>query len=374
MGVYIHVPFCKTRCHYCDFYKSTDAALIDAYLHALGQEMQLRASEFEGQVVETVYFGGGTPTQLSVAQIEDLMLALGQHFAILPDAEITLECNPDDLSLEYIEALAHSSVNRLSIGTQSFRDDDLKMMNRRHSAEQAVGAVRQAQAHGFRNISIDLIYGLPNLSLESWAENIEQALSLDVPHISAYHLTYHEGTLLYKRLQEQQIQEISDELSLAQFQMLREKMTAAGFEHYEISNFAKEGNYSRHNRGYWERKPYLGMGPSAHSFDLHTRRWNCSSVEEYISALAHGEPYFEVEQLSSQDQYNDYIITTLRTQWGINDDYLKQHFEPHFVAHFQQQVQRYLRCGQMIFNGTSYVLNTEGLFLSDAIMEDLCFF
>lgn len=373
-GIYIHIPFCKTKCHYCDFYKSTKADLQLDFLQSLAKEIELRGKELEGHFVETVYIGGGTPTVLSVDQIEKLLVCLHENFAIKIDAEITLECNPDDLTPSYLAQLSKTVVNRLSIGIQSFDDCDLKLMNRRHCSMQAINAVRLAQDHGFQNISIDLIYGLPDMSLETWQQNLAQAIELKVPHISAYHLTYHEGTVFYKRLQEKVLAEIPDEQSYNQFKLLREKLIEAGYEHYEISNFAKSAQYSKHNRSYWERKPYVGLGPSAHSFDILTRRWNCASVEEYVEAMQQGLLYYEEEHLSEQDQYNDYVITTLRTQWGISESYLMEHFPYRLVEHFLTQVQAYLKVGHVIYDGKDYTLSVSGLFVSDAIMEDLCFF
>ncbi|MFV0520812.1 MAG: radical SAM family heme chaperone HemW [Mangrovibacterium sp.] len=373
-GIYIHVPFCKTRCHYCDFFKSTNTVQIESYLQGLYREIEVRASELENQSVDSIYIGGGTPTMLSVWQINELIVRLHENFTIKVDAEITLECNPDDLTPQYVTQLKDTAVNRLSIGTQSFQDCDLKLMNRRHCAMQSIYAVHLAQEQGFDNINIDLIYGLPSMTMESWQQNIAQALALNVPHISAYHLTYHEGTVFYKRLQERELLEIPDEQSFEQFRLLREKMADAGYAHYEISNFAKNERYSNHNRSYWERKPYIGLGPSAHSFDIATRRWNCDSVEEYAKGVQNDSMYYEVEQLSEQDQYNDFVITTLRTQWGVVEAYLKQNFASYLVAHFKNQIQAYIKQEQVIYDGESYTLSTSGLFISDAIMEDLCFF
>lgn len=373
-GIYIHIPFCKTKCHYCDFYKQIGSTHISSFLQALHGEIVQRASELHGQFVDTIYIGGGTPSLLAVEQLNELLGWLHECFVVRSHAEITLECNPDDLTPDYIRRLGESVINRLSIGAQSFQDCDLQLMNRRHCAMQAIGAVRMAQDAGFDNISIDLIYGLPQMPLAVWQHNIAQAVELNVSHVSAYHLTYHEGTLFYKRMQEGLLQEIPDEESFQQFEMLREKMAEAGYEHYEISNFAKEGRYSQHNRAYWERKPYVGLGPSAHSFDWHSRRWNCSSVSQYVEAMRNQSVYFETEQLSEQDQYNDYIITRLRTKWGIDESYLQAHFSPLLLAHFLSQADAHLKTGQMLCEEHCYTLSTTGLFVSDAIMEDLCFF
>ncbi|PTN08914.1 radical SAM family heme chaperone HemW [Mangrovibacterium marinum] len=372
-GIYIHIPFCKTKCHYCDFYKSTDFASRPDFLAALMLEIKARKSELNQEAIESIYFGGGTPSVLKVAEIDRILTQLYQCYRVSDDAEVTVECNPDDLSREFLEALKASSVNRLSIGTQSFNNQDLKSMNRRHSAQQAISAVQLAQETGFSNISIDLIYGLPNQSLEAWRDNVQQAIALKVQHISAYHLTYHEGTVFYDYLKNGKIKELPDELSFNQFKLLKQELEKAGFEHYEISNFAQPGLYSRHNRAYWERKCYLGFGPSAHSFDLKTRRWNVSSLRKYLQAFEHNTPYWENEILSQQDQYNDYVITSLRTQWGISDSYLKQNFSGRFYDHFMIEIEPFLKSGHLKLHNGAYCLNTEGLFISDKIMEQVLF-
>ncbi len=373
-GLYIHIPFCKTRCHYCDFYKTTDLTLVDELIEALEVEFQQRKKELEGIEFTTIYFGGGTPTILQTEQIQQLIDSLQQYYKVAPEAEITLECNPDDLSPAYLRQLKETSINRLSIGTQSFRDCDLVMMNRRHAGMQAINAVRYAQQFGYRNISIDLIYGLPKMSLTEWRQNILRAIDLDVPHISAYHLTYHEGTVFFERLKKNTLKEIPDELSLEQFKLLKKELEEKGYEHYEISNFAKEKAYSKHNRAYWERKAYLGFGPSAHSYTLTNRRWNVESVEQYIDALKNDEEFFEIEKLTEQDQYNDYIITSLRTQWGISRSYIQQNFDAEYLSHFAEQVQKFIDSNHVNEQEGNYTLTTEGYFLSDAIMEKLCYF
>ncbi|MFV0289840.1 MAG: radical SAM family heme chaperone HemW [Mangrovibacterium sp.] len=373
-GIYIHIPFCKTKCFYCDFFKCTNNNLTQNFLQALFLEIEQRATELNKQLIKTIYIGGGTPSTLSVEQINQIIYKIHEHFIVDIHAEITMECNPDDLNRQYLDDLKKSTINRLSIGIQSFKDCHLKHMNRRHCALQAINAVRLAQEVGFNNINIDLIYGLPHLTIETWKQSIAQAIDLNVAHISAYHLTYHEGTVMYKLLKEGKIVEIPDEESFEQFKLLRKMLSNAGYEHYEISNFAKNKKYSQHNRAYWQQQPYLGLGPSAHSYDIETRRWNISSVEDYISAIQNNLNYFEIETLSIQDKYNDYIITTLRTQWGISEQFLLENFPAKFTHHFLNRVNEYLKIGQIIFHNSHYSLSTTGLFVSDAIMEDLCFF
>ncbi|WP_423129854.1 radical SAM family heme chaperone HemW [Gaoshiqia sp. Z1-71] len=373
-GIYIHIPFCKTRCHYCDFYKSTDFASRLDFLSALKQEMIQRDRELRNEKIESIYFGGGTPSVLKVSEIAEILQLISDRYAVSGDCEITLEANPDDLNETFLSGLKEETpVNRLSIGTQSFNNRDLKGMNRRHHAETAVESVRTAQKAGFQNISIDLIYGLPGQSLDDWNFNVEKAISLDVQHISAYHLTYHEGTVFYDYLKSGKIRELPDELSFEQFKLLKNKLEAAGFEHYEISNFARSALYSRHNKAYWERKAYLGFGPSAHSFDLKTRRWNVSSLRKYLQAFENGTPYWEHEILSRQDQYNDYLITSLRTTWGTSTRYLAENFDEKMLLHFKKEAKPYIQTGHLIVENENYKLSADGLFISDKIMEQLLF-
>ncbi|WP_163715431.1 radical SAM family heme chaperone HemW [Mangrovibacterium lignilyticum] len=372
-GIYIHIPFCKTKCHYCDFYKSTDFASRPDFLTALKLEIEARKDELSGEKIESIYFGGGTPSVLKVSEIRQILEKIFANYSVSEQVEITMECNPDDLSAQFLNELKASPVNRLSIGTQSFNDRDLKSMNRRHNGNQAISAVKAAQEAGFSNISIDLIYGLPEQTLEAWQQNVEKAISLNVQHISAYHLTYHEGTVFYDYLKTGKIKELPDDLSFDQFKILKQELERADFEHYEISNFAKSGLYSRHNRAYWERRSYLGFGPSAHSFDLKTRRWNVSSLRKYLQAFELNSPYWENEILSDQDQYNDYVITSLRTIWGISSNYLEQNFESRFQLHFKNEAQQFMETKHLKVEAGSYRLSTEGLFISDKIMEQLLY-
>lgn len=370
-GIYIHIPFCKTKCHYCDFYKSTDFGAKADLLSALKREVTLRKHEAGHEAIESIYFGGGTPSVLKVSEIATILEEIYSSFQVHHDPEITLEANPDDLNSLFARELAMTGINRLSIGIQSFNDRDLKAMNRRHNALQAIDSVRNVQEAGFGNISIDLIYGLPDQSVADWRENVETALNMNVSHISAYHLTYHKGTVFYQYLKSGKISELPDEVSLEQFRLLKRDLGRAGYEHYEISNFARGGSYSRHNRSYWERKNYIGLGPSAHSFDQRTRRWNVSNLNRYLDAVENETCFWEDEVLTLQDQYNDYMITSLRTMWGIRNDYLSSAFGARYALHFRKEAQPFIDTGHMVFNGETYTLTEEGLFISDRIMEKL---
>jgi len=372
-GIYIHIPFCKTRCHYCDFYKSTDFGARNDFLSALKKEIIQRKDALNHAQIESIYFGGGTPSVLKVSEIESILQVIRSTFRLCPDPEITLESNPDDMTASFLHALTHTGVNRLSIGIQSFHDDELKLMNRRHDAAQARKCVQQALEAGFQNRSIDLIYGLPGQSLAKWKKNVEAAVDLGVSHISAYHLTYHEGTVFYDDLKSGKIREMTDELSISQFKWLRHQLMEAGYEPYEISNFARPGWYSRHNRAYWEQKSYLGFGPSAHSFDQRTRRWNVASLGRYLEAVESGGVFWEEEVLSRQDQYNDYMITSLRTIRGISREYLDAVFGAPYACYFRQEARPFIDAGYMLDDQGIYTLSEEGLFISDRIMEKLLF-
>ncbi|HKJ41261.1 MAG TPA: radical SAM family heme chaperone HemW [Sunxiuqinia sp.] len=372
-GIYIHIPFCKTKCHYCDFYKTTDFGAKTDFVSALKQEVVLRKHELGDENIASIYFGGGTPSVLKISEINDILSLIDDTFQLENSTEITLEANPDDLTAEFANGLRETPVNRLSIGTQSFHDRDLKSMNRRHNSQQAIQSIETAKSAGIENISIDLIYGLPNQTLKEWEDNVEKAVSLDVQHISAYHLTYHEGTVFYEYLKSGKIKELPDELSLDQFKLLLDRLEKAGFEQYEISNFARNQQYSRHNKAYWERKKYLGFGPSAHSFDHRTRRWNVSSLRKYLQAMEANSTYWESEILSDQDQYNDYMITSLRTKWGISSVYLEENFPAIFARHFQKEAQKFLDSKHLNLNNNTYKLSVDGLFISDKIMEALFF-
>lgn len=369
-GIYIHIPFCRKRCHYCDFFKSTDFTQKARLLSGLNKELQDRASELSDETIHTVYLGGGTPSVLLTDEHQQLLGTLYAHYHVDQQAEITMEANPDDLSQAILSALRQTGYNRLSMGIQSFAETDLKLMNRRHGVLQAIQSVKWAKRAGFSNISIDLIYGLPNQTLQEWERNVRIAIELDVEHISAYNLTYHEGTVFYDQLKKGLLKELPDELSLEQFELLIRLLKEAGYEHYEISNFCKPGFYSRHNSSYWNNEKYMGIGPSAHSFDLITRRWNVASNIQYLEGLENDRPYWESEILSEQDRYNDCIITGLRTAWGISEELIQHSFSPRYYDHFEKCKQKYLQDGNVENALGKVKISSQGLFISDQIMAD----
>ena len=372
-SLYIHVPFCATRCVYCDFFSNTDTRYKEPYLRAIEKEMELRGEYIDDDTLETIYLGGGTPSRLSGNDLERIFNAISRRFSITEGAEITLEANPDDIRPDYLSALRDLPINRISMGIQSFRPEDLRLLNRRHDREQAIRAVELCQAHGFTNLSIDLIYGLPGQTPEAWEENLRQAIRLGTPHLSAYHLTYEEGTALYKRLQAGQVEPVDEEVSVTLFHILTERMAEAGFQHYEISNFARPGFHARHNSAYWTGKPYLGLGPSAHSYNRTSREWNVASLPLYLRGIESGQPATERETLDLSTRYNDFIITGLRTMWGISLDKLRTEFGEALLAYCQKQARPYIQRGLLRQENDRLALSQAGILLSDGIMSELMY-
>jgi oxygen-independent coproporphyrinogen-3 oxidase len=370
-GIYLHIPFCKTRCIYCDFYSGTNEREIDAFTDALCVEAALRKKEIGDERVETIYFGGGTPSRLQKKHFVQIFEALSSEYQIAPDAEITLEANPDDLSDNTIGELRTLPFNRISIGIQSFDDDELKFLSRRHTAGQAENAVKACRKAGFENISIDLMYGLPRQSLELWQRNIDKAIELNIPHISAYHLIYEEKTRLYLMRKAGKIQPVDEETSNCMFSLLIENLTKNGFTHYEISNFARDGWFSRHNLSYWQGKDYLGLGPAAHSFTRQERSWNPASLKRYIEAMASGTLYRETESLSKEERYNEFILTGLRTVWGVDLQLLEKRFGQELRRYAIDNAQKFIDAGLLTVEKNVLKLSREGLFISDGIMSEL---
>ena len=369
-GIYIHVPFCKTRCIYCDFF-STTSSEYGAYVDALLREIELNKDYLEGDVIDTIYFGGGTPSQLSFDYLNKIVSSLYQCFKINSEAEITFEANPDDLTADYVAQLTQLPVNRLSIGIQTFEDEELRFLKRRHSAQQAMDIVRSCQAAGFSNISIDLMYGLPDQTLETFEKNIETALSLDVPHISAYHLIYEKGTKMSQMLAKKMIRPVEEDTSVEMFALLIRKLKESGFEHYEISNFARGGLYSRHNSSYWTGEKYLGLGPSAHSFNGKSRRWNVSSLPKYCQAIQLGRIDAEQEEETFSIRYNDFVMTGLRTIWGIDLERLESEFGIKMLDYCLKNARKHLQSGLLLNANGKLTFSEKGIFVSDGVMSDL---
>lgn len=369
-GIYLHIPFCKGKCAYCDFYSVARKQSKQHFVDAILREIELRKSYLDHEKIQTIYFGGGTPSMLAIKDIDKIIAALHKNFTIEKHHEITLEANPDDLSTNYIKGLKSIGVNRLSIGVQSFNTDDLKLTRRRHTAKQAVESIQNAQNQGFKNISLDLIYGLPNLSLTRWKKNVKKALLLNIQHISAYHLTIEPQTLFYKYHQNGKLNLPSENESIDQFKLLKELTEKNGFIHYEISNFAKDGSISLHNTNYWMDVKYLGLGPSAHSYNLTSREWNIANIYAYMDGIFQGKLQNETETLTKKEKYNDFVITSLRTMWGLNTEKLKNKFNKKYSNDFIKKSKKHIDQKLMKTEGENYFLTDKGMFISDHIIKD----
>lgn len=369
-GIYIHIPFCKQACHYCDFHFSTTMGKKEAMIAALCKELELRKDEFANESVETIYFGGGTPSVLNTVEIEQIISSVYTNYALIERPEITLEANPDDLAEEKIIELSASPINRLSIGIQSFYEEDLKLMNRAHSAQEAEKCIQIATTY-FENISIDLIYGMPNMSNERWRSNIDKAISFGIPHISSYALTVEPKTALANFVKKGLVTLASDEVAQEHFTILNETLTATGYSCYEISNFGKPGYFSKNNSAYWQQKKYIGIGPSAHSFDGLRRGWNINNNPKYIKTITMGKLPMEVEVLSTTDKYNEYVMTGLRTIWGVSVAKIASEFGEKYKEYLLMQADRYLQ-GQLLYlDGETLLTTKKGKFLADGIAADL---
>jgi oxygen-independent coproporphyrinogen-3 oxidase len=381
-GIYIHIPFCKQACHYCDFHFSTSLKKKDEMVLALAKEIQLRSKPIihhpspNSEPIETIYFGGGTPSILSIADLQLLIEAVYSNYQVVKNPEITVEANPDDLfpSLSFrrnlFEELKVIGVNRLSIGIQSFFEDDLKLMNRVHNTEEAKKCLEIATQH-FDNISIDLIYGIPNMSNEKWLKNIETALSFGVPHISSYALTVEPKTALHTFIQKGIIPQPDDEVAAAHFQILVDKLSEKGFIHYELSNFGKENYFSKNNSSYWLGKKYIGIGPSAHSYDGQNRGWNVSNNALYIKSIQENKLPIEIETLTKTDRYNEYVMTGLRTIWGVSLGRIEEEFGKTYLDYLNQQASKFIEDHLLFVDDNILRTTKNGKFLCDGIASDL---
>ncbi|QWX83996.1 radical SAM family heme chaperone HemW [Cellulophaga sp. HaHaR_3_176] len=369
-GIYIHIPFCKQACHYCDFHFSTSMGKKDAMITAIQKELKLRKNECKNEIVETIYFGGGTPSVLSLAEINSIIEAVYVNYSVVDSPEITLEANPDDLSEAKIIELSESSVNRLSIGIQSFYEEDLKLMNRAHNAEEAQNSLTLATRY-FDNISIDLIYGMPDMTSERWTKNIDKALSFNIPHISSYALTVEPKTALDSFIKKGLIKPVDDEVAQQHFNILLQKMEENGFENYEISNFGKPGHFSKNNTAYWLGKKYIGIGPSAHSFDGIRRGWNINNNMKYIKAIENNDLPMEEEVLSKTDRYNEYIMTGLRTVWGVSLERIALEFGENYHKYLLKQADKYIQEELLMLKNDTLLTTKKGKFLADGIAANL---
>ena len=376
-GIYIHIPFCRSRCIYCGFYSTTALDLRQRYVDALCREMEIRShrSEVRGERIETIYLGGGTPSQLTFDQLRQLFIYINKVYPLTPDSsplppEITIEVNPDDVTVEFAAVLQQLPVNRVSMGIQTFDDQRLRFLHRRHTSQQAIEAVSILRANGICNISIDLMYGFPRETLEQWGADIEAALALDVEHLSAYCLMIEEGTLLHKMFTDDYPDE---EMERQMYEVLIDRLEAAGYEHYEISNFARPGFRSRHNSNYWNGTPYIGLGAAAHSYDIRSRSWNVADIRQYIEGMERGERIFEEELLDDDTRYNDIVTVALRTKEGIDLNALSEKHRNYCM----KNARRYLNDGLLELStirgaeSPTLHLTRRGLFVSDMVMSDL---
>ncbi len=370
-GIYIHIPFCKKRCTYCDFYTEVAPKLIPTLVDNIIKELEIRRDYLQNEPIHTIYFGGGTPSILKIDQFSKIFDVIYSTYPVDKDAEVTFEANPDDLTVEFFNSIHSLPFNRISIGIQSFNDEDLKRVNRRHSAKQAIEAVKNSQNAGFNNISIDLIYGLPFQTLADWEQQLNTALDLNIQHISAYGLTYEEGTALWKQREKGRVKSIDDDIMNEMYLLLVKKTKEKGFEAYEISNFATQGFRSRHNSSYWKQSAYLGIGPSAHSFDLKSRQWNVASITKYIDAIEHNTTLFEREELTLFDRYNDYVMVSLRTLEGIDLAFLEQTFGQELKNYCYENIKSFIDTNKVIFTNNRLCLTDEGIMISNQILIQL---
>ncbi len=369
-GIYIHIPFCKKLCFYCDFYHVLSPDDNSAFIDALLKEASIRKDYLGNETVSTIYLGGGTPSVFSIKELGAILNHIYKLFRVSKDCEITIELNPDDIQPAYLSGLKNHNINRISLGIQSWRDSDLKMLNRRHDSAQAVAALEETFDAGFENVTIDLIYGIPGMSLQEWASNLEFSFSFNIQHLSAYHLTFEPGTVFGKMLKKGVISEIDEDDSAAQFNILIEKAESAGFIQYEISNFGKPGFFSVHNSNYWKQISYLGLGPSAHSFNGYSRQWNIRDLKGYIKSLDTGKSFFDREELDTKARFNEYIMTSLRTMWGIDLEYIEKMFEKEGYDYVVNLAGKFKEYGMIKQDKKTLILTNQGKMISDNIISE----
>lgn len=370
-GIYLHIPFCKSFCSYCDFYSITDNSGKEALVQSLILEAGLRSRYLEGETVDTIYFGGGTPSLLTVDQASRILSGIRENFTVADDAEITMEVNPDDVYEGYFSSLKDAGINRISLGVQTWDEKRLRYLGRRHTADQTARALELVFGEGIKNVSADLIYGIPGMTTADLKDDLERTLAWPVTHISAYHLTIEEGTRLGKLKKEGKLAEADEETSTSMFTLLGKMCREHGFIHYEISNFALDGYISRHNSSYWMQIPYLGLGPSAHSFDRRSRQWNVSDVKKYIKSVSGGEVPFIREELDRLTIFNEYVMTSLRTMWGIDLTHVEAFYDKELHDYLVNLSGKYIRYGLMKREKNTLVLTDQGKMISDNIIAEL---
>lgn len=383
-GIYIHIPFCKSKCAYCNFFSLVSEKKIVEYVDALKKELIARNQYLGNEKVRTIYFGGGTPSLLPTKYIDEILKITNDNFDLIPNPEITLEANPDTIDKEQLFELKSLGVNRISVGIQSFHDDDLKYLDRRHDSKHALQIIDDLKCVGFDKITLDLIYGIPTLTEEKWNKNLDIFFSTGISHLSAYALTIEPKTILGQRIEKGDLQDVSEEETVRHYNILVERTKENGFEHYEISNFAKHDCRSQHNSIYWNDEKYLGLGPSAHSYDGNSRQWNISNLTKYIQLVnADIDPdinadidtdlgrYYEKEILSKEDKFNEYVMTSLRTSWGCDVEKISAKYGSYYSEHFLKNVKKYLTSGMMLMKDSKFILTDEGMLFADGIAAEL---
>lgn len=371
-GIYIHIPFCKKACFYCDFHFSVSFKIKEKIITAICQELIIRKDFFDPkETISSIYFGGGTPSVLSIKEIDEILGAVYSHYNVEKNAEITFECNPDDLTQDYLRELKFVGINRLSIGVQSFNDEHLKWMNRSHDASQSKKSIEYGAEAGFNNITLDLIYGLPQLSNKEWSSNLNEALSLPINHLSAYSLTMEENTPYIKLVNQGKYKKPSDDISSSHYQILVQQTTDLGWEHYEVSSFCKPGNYSKHNSSYWSGSKYIGVGPSAHSYDGNSRYWNVSDNKSYLECISTKKRYFESEELTVSNRVNEYLLTGLRTKWGVDLELLSNKYDYNVMSLFEKNIKYWISLNWLEMKDSNMKLTNKGMLFADHISSTL---
>ncbi len=385
-GIYLHIPFCKSKCAYCNFFSLVTEKKMDDYVSALKKEIINRKSYLGDDVVKTIYFGGGTPSLLPIKYVEEILELLHENYNVISNPEVTLEINPDTIDKDKMMSLKRLGVNRMSVGIQSFNDDDLRYLGRRHDSRHALQVLDDLSGVGFDRITLDLIYGMPTLTEEKWNHNLDIFFSTGISHLSAYALTVEPKTILGQKIEKEELQEVSEEDTIRHYNILVERTKENGFEHYEISNFAKEGCRSQHNSIYWQDVKYLGLGPSAHSYDGNSRQWNVSNITKYIQfvnadidtdidtdtdADTDMGRYYEREILSKEDKYNEYVMTSLRTSWGCNIEKIERDYGKSYAHNFLKNIKKYLDSGIMLMKDNSFILTDKGMLFADGIAAEL---
>lgn len=370
-GIYIHVPFCKQKCNYCNFHFSTKQDNVEELVSGMIIELDQRKSYLKTKKIDSIYFGGGTPSIIDVKHIINIIEKIYSLFDVKKTAEITMEFNPDDIKKEKLNKLRQAGINRLSIGIQSFNNEDLIFMNRSHNAKEAISSIKLAKECGFNNMSIDLIYGVQNQTDKTWKKNLNQMFELEIDHFSAYALTVEPDTKLNYLIKKKRVQPTSELKAENHFKILQEESLKMGYKQYEISNFCRKNKFAQHNTSYWKDKAYLGIGPSAHSYNGESRRWNISNNLKYITLINNSEKYFDEEKLSLTQKYNEYTLTSLRTIWGVSLDYLENNFDQQIVSHFKKNARKWIDNKNIILEKNNVRLTNKGMLFADAISSDL---